>query len=171
MVRDLTSWEDFGVMGLRKWLLGFDPDEFRAKLEELEERIEEAVRMVELLSEELDELKDVKDDVRRVEERLSELDNLINELRDVLTGKREAITTEKELSTADKYDLVLNLIKEGINTSSELRKRVPFSVRELHRILNELEKSSLIGYVKKGRTKYYYVVEAKKRKVQSKDYV
>jgi uncharacterized membrane protein len=76
-----------------------------------------------------------------------------------------------ELSTEDKYDLVLNLIKEGINTSSELRKHVPFSVRELHKILRELEELSAIGHVKKGRTKYYYVVEAKKEIVRSEDYI
>jgi len=109
--------------------------------------------------------------VRSIEDRLSRLDNLINELRSVLTVKFMDKKGGKELSMADKCDLVLNLIKSGVNTSSELRKFVPFSVRELHQVLKRLEEMSAIRHVKRGRTKYYYVIEAKEGVVRSEDFI
>jgi len=161
-------------MGLRKWLLGFDPGEFEARLRDLESKIEKATNILDSLKEELNELRKDKADievVRSIEERLSRLDNLINELRSVLTAKFMGKKGGKELSMADKCDLVLNLIKSGVNTSSELRKFVPFSVRELHRVLKRLEELSAIRHVKRGRTKYYYVIEAKEGVVRSEDFI
>jgi uncharacterized membrane protein len=164
-------------MGFRKWLLGFDPKEFhelKEKLNALELKIEKASVIIETIKEELDNLYKSKANVgsvKSLENKLSQLDNTINELKAVLTVKAKDKSSSIELSTEDKHDLILNLIKEGINTSSELRKHVPFSVRELHKILKELEELSAIGHIKKGRTKYYYVIEAKREFVQSKKYV
>ena len=161
-------------MGLRKWLLGFDPEEFKARLEELEFKIERTNNILDSLREELNELRNGKADIRMVkslEEKLSQLDNLINELRSILTMKFMDKKGEKKLSMKDKCDLVLNLIKNGVNTSSELRKFVPFSVRELHQVLKRLEELSAIRHVKRGRTKYYYVIEAKGGVVRSEDFI
>ena len=164
-------------MGFRKWLLGFDPKEFedvKRRLEDLESKVEKANTIVESMRRELKELYESKADIRLVkslEDKLSRLDNLVNELKSILTVKSRGRSSSIELSTVDKYDLVLNLIKNGVNTSSELRKHVPFSVRELHKVLKELEELSAIGHVKKGRTKYYYVIEAKDEFVRSEDYV
>jgi uncharacterized membrane protein len=164
-------------MGFRKWLLGFDPREFeiiKERLKDLESKVEKANTMVKRLKEDLNKLYETKADVvwvKSLEDKLSQLDNLVNEIKTTLTVKSRNKNGLIELSTKDKYDLVLNLIKEGINTSSELRKHVPFSVRELHKILRELEELSAIGHIKKGRTKYYYVIEAKRKFVQSKKYV
>jgi uncharacterized membrane protein len=164
-------------MSFRKWLLGFDPKEFKElkeRLSLLESKVEKANTLIESLKEELNELYESKADtesVKSLENKLSQLDNLINELRVVLTAKSKSKRCLMELSTEDKYDLVLNLIKKGVNTSSELRKHVPFSVRELHKVLRKLEELSAIGHVKKGRTKYYYVVEAERKFVQSEDYI
>ena len=164
-------------MGFRKWLLGFDPKEFedvKRRLEDLESKVEKANTIVESMRRELKELYESKADIRLVkslEDKLSRLDNLVNELKSILTVKSRGRSSSIELSTTDKYDLVLNLIKEGVNTSSELRKHVPFSVSELHKVLKELEELSAIGHVKKGRTKYYYVIEAKDKFVRSEEYV
>ncbi len=161
-------------MGLRKWLLGFDPKELKSRLDTLESKVESISKTLISLRTDINELRRRKADieiVKSLEDKLSQLDNLINELKSTLTAKMADIRGEGELSTKDKYDLVLNLIRKGINTSSELRKHVPFSVRELHQILKRLEELSVIGHVKKGRTKYYYVIEAKEMVVQSEDYV
>ena len=164
-------------MGFRKWLLGFDPEEFKevkARLKDLESKVEKASIIIETMKDELNTLYASKADiklVKSIENRLSQLDNLVNELRTALATESKDKKVEKGLSTEDKYDLVLNLIKKGINTSSELRKHVPFSVRELHKILKGLEELSVIGHIKKGRTKYYYVIEAGKEFVRSEDYI
>ena len=167
----------FDVMGFRKWLLGFDPEEFKdvkARLNLLESKVEKVSTIVETLKEELNALYKTKADielVKSIESKLSQMDNLINELKATLTTNLRNERGEKELSTADKCDLVLNMIKQGINTSSELRKHVPFSVRELHKILKRLEELSVIGQIKKGRTKYYYIIEAKNQFVHSKELI
>jgi len=143
-------------MGLRKWLLGFDPEEFKTRLEDLEFKIERVSDVLDSLREDVNELRNSKADmsvVKSLEDRLSQLDNLINELRSVLTTKLTDKSVRKELSMADKCDLVLNLIRSGINTSSELRKFVPFSVGELHQVLKRLEELSVIGHIKKRTDK------------------
>jgi len=109
--------------------------------------------------------------VQSIEEQLSNLDNLINNIFDILKMKRETKKGRIELSNMDKCGIVLNLIQKGINTSSELRKYVPFSVRELYEVLNELEKLSIIGQIKEGRKKKYYVIEDDSEFVQSEDYL
>jgi hypothetical protein len=53
------------------------------------------------------------------------------------------------LFTRNEYDLLLNLIKKKINTLSKLGTHIPFSVRELNKILKKLEELSGIGHVKK----------------------
>jgi len=159
---------------IRRFLLGFDPDDIQAKLTVVESKLEESSKILQSLKEELDKLKESKADMRYVqsiEEQLSNLDNLINNIFDILKMKREIKKGRIELSNMDKCGIVLNLIQKGINTSSELRKYVPFSVRELYEVLNELEKLSIIGQIKEGRKKKYYVIEDDSEFVQSEDYL
>ena len=159
---------------IRRFLLGFDPDDIQAKLIAIESKLEESSKILQSLKEELDKLKESKADIRYVqsiEEQLSNLDNLINNIFDILKMKREIKKGRIELSNMDKCRIVLNLIRKGVNTSSELRKYVPFSVRELYEVLNELEKLSIIGQMKEGRKKKYYVIEDDSEFVQSEDYL
>jgi len=50
-------------MGLRKWLLGFDPGEFEARLRDIESKIERATNILDSLKEELNELQKNKADI------------------------------------------------------------------------------------------------------------
>lgn len=150
--------------------MGFDPDELYARLAAMESRLEESSKILQSLKEDLDKLKESKADVKYVqsiEEQLSNLDNLINSMIKVIGTRRRDKKVEIDVSTSDKHQLVLELIRKGVNTSSELRKHVSFSVRELYEILNDLEKLSMIGHIKEGRKKRYYVIEADDEFVQS----
>ncbi len=52
---------------IRRFLLGFDPDDIQAKLIAIESKLEESSKILQSLKDELDKLKESKADIRYVQ--------------------------------------------------------------------------------------------------------
>jgi len=159
-------------MGLRSWILGFDPKEVEGKFKEMEKKITYLENSLKLIKLELKEVtqthrqilmnlneKADKDDLKDVRLRLNSLtqtlDNLIMKIEGLeISLQRDQILTDDEA----KKELILRLIREGYNTPKELKSMVPFGNKKLYEILTELEKKGLIKKLKKKR-KVVYIAE------------
>ncbi|WP_456328630.1 helix-turn-helix domain-containing protein [Archaeoglobus sp.] len=159
-------------MGLRSWLLGFDPEEvkaLKAEVKELRARVEQVEKLrvklglteEKLRAEILEVLKalDRKADKVDLEDVRLRLNSLMKTL-DALTQQIEALNIslkrDQILATEERQkELILRLILEGYNTPSELKRVAPFGSKKLYEILRELEREGLVEKIKRGRRVYY----------------
>ena len=155
-------------MGIRRWILGIDPDEVKA----LASRVEALEAEVKTLKEEnikvRDELHDVlkalnekaeKDDIKDVRMRLNSLEKALDNIITRMEAQEIILRREEILSDKDaQKELVLRLIREGYTQPTKILDMVPFGSKRLYEILKELEAERLIKKIKKKR-KVYYVAE------------
>ena len=162
-------------VGLRKWILGFDPDEFNELKTALirVENIEKELREVKEHIKELQKLLNDKADKQTVdllskmlETERKIVDSLEKELKGVKL-KFDALELSSELSEIQKVPIddfeleerVIKLISQGHNSPTELIRMLGISADKLYQIINRLITSRRIKKIKKGRKVYYILVE------------
>jgi len=166
-------------LGLLRWLLGFDPDDLRRELAELERlkaevedlraRVEQAEKLRvklgltedKLRAEILEVLKALdrkadKADLEDVRLRLNSLMKTLDSLAQQIEALNISLKRDQFLATGEgQKELILRLIREGYNTPSELKRVAPFGSKKLYEILRELEREGLVEKIKRGRRVYY----------------
>ena len=162
-------------VGLRKWILGFDPDEFHElktafiRIENIEKEIQEVKEHIKGLQRLLNDKAD-----RQTVELLSKMleterkivDSLEKELKEVKL-KFDILDLSSELPETQKVPIddfeleerVIKLISQGHNSPTELIRMLGISADKLYQIINRLITSRRIKKIKKGRKVYYVLVE------------
>jgi len=162
-------------VGLRKWILGFDPDEFNElktalirveniekEIQEVKERIKELQR---LLNDKADrQTVDLLSKMLETERKI--VDSLEKELKEVKL-KFDTLELSSELSEIQKVPIddfeleerVIKLISQGHNSPTELIRMLGISADKLYQIINRLITSRRVKKIKKGRKVYYILVE------------
>lgn len=162
-------------VGLRKLILGFDPDE----LHELKtaliriENIEKEIREVKEHMKELQRLLNDKADKQAVdllskmlETERKIVDSLEQELKEIKL-KFDTLELSSELAESHKVSIddfeleerLIKLISQGHNSPTELIRMLGISADKLYQIINRLIASRRIKKIKKGRKVYYVLVE------------
>lgn len=162
-------------MGLRKWILGFDPDEFHElktaiirisniekEIQEVKERIKELQR---LLNDKADRQSvDLLSKMLETERKI--VDSLEKELKEVKlkfdTMELSSELYETQKVPIDDFELeerVIKLISQGHNSPTELIHMLGISADKLYKVINQLITSRRIKKIKKGRKVYYILIE------------
>lgn len=154
-------------MGLRSWILGpyakdlerlsQEVKDLRAKVGNLANEYHQLLRDLLKLQESL-EGKANKKEVERELESLSKLVMAVYDRLKDLEASAEYSSMEK-LEPKEKEILVLNLLRQGYGSPSEILSKLEISSRELYEILKRLEEKRKIGKLRKGRKVYYYIIE------------
>jgi len=150
-------------VGLREWILG-DYVKKIDKIEVLEGEVKALTKGYQDILKNLLKIQralEDKADKKIVERELESLSKLVmtvyDKLKD-LEAYSEYSTVEK-LESKDKEILVLNLLRQGYASPSEILSRLEISSRELYEVLKRLEEKKKIGKFRKGRKVHYYVIE------------
>ena len=162
-------------MGLRKWILGFDPDEFNElktgfirieniekEIQEVKERIKELQR---LLNDKADRQSvDLLSKMLETERKI--VDSLEKELKEVKlkfdTMELSSELYETQKVPIDDFELeerVIKLISQGHNSPTELIHMLGISADKLYKVINQLITSRRIKKIRKGRKVYYILIE------------
>jgi len=162
-------------VGLRKWILGFDPDEFHElktaiirisniekEIQEVKERIKELQR---LLNDKADRQSvDLLSKMLETERKI--VDSLEKELKEVKlkfdTMELSSELYETQKVPIDDFELeerVIKLISQGHNSPTELIHMLGISADKLYKVINQLITSRRIKKIKKGRKVYYILIE------------
>ena len=162
-------------VGLRKWILGFDPDEFHElktafiRIENIEKEIQEVKEHIKELQRSLNDKAD-----RQTVDLLSKMleterkivDSLENEIKEVKlkfgTIELSSEFYETQKVPIDDFELeerVIKLISQGHNSPTELIRMLGISADKLYQIINRLITSRRIKKIKKGRKVYYILIE------------
>lgn len=154
-------------MGLRSWILG----DYVKELQQLEERVktleekvndlgksqEETLRELLQLQKSLEEKANRKD----MERELESLSKLVMAVYD----KLKELEAYSEFSPGESLDpeseeiLVLDLIRQGYTSPSELVSRLKFGNKKLYAILKRLEAKGKLRKLRKKRKVHYVLVE------------
>ena len=154
-------------MGLRSWILGFNPGDIKdlkERVKALENEVKDLAKAHQDTLKQLLEIQrglEEKADKKAMERELESLSKLVmavyDKLKD-LEAYSEYSTVEK-LESKDKEILVLNLLRQGYTSPSEILSKLEISSRELYEILKRLEEKKKIGKFRKGRKVHYYIIE------------
>ncbi|RLF86708.1 hypothetical protein DRN43_02405 [Thermococci archaeon] len=154
-------------MGLRSWILGFDPEDIKALKEKilfLEGEVRNLAQGYQDLLKQLLEIQralESKADKKSVERELESLSKLVMAIYDKLKDLEaySEYSTVEKLESKDKDILVLNLLRQGYTSPSEILSRLEISSRELYEVLKRLEEKKKIRKFRKGRKVHYYIIE------------
>jgi len=168
-------------LSLRSWILGIDPNEVRALINRVHELEKETITLkaeIKALSqlygrtfkdllrlqksmEDVWEKVDNKADKKSMERELESLSKLVMAVYDKLKDLEaySDYSTMEKLESKDKDILVLNLLRQGYTSPSEILSRLEISSRELYEVLKRLEEKKKIGKFRKGRKVHYYITE------------
>ena len=154
-------------MGLRSWILG----DYAKDLQRLEERVKTLEAKVNDLAKfNQDTLKELlqlqknleaKADKREVERELESLSKLVMAVYD----KIKELEAYSEFSPGESLDpeseeiLVLDLIRQGYTSPSELVSRLKFGNKKLYAILKRLEAKGKLRKLRKKRKVHYVLIE------------
>jgi len=162
-------------VGLRKWVLGFDPDEFHElktaiiRISNIEKEIQEVKEHIKELQRSLNDKAD-KQTVDLLSKMLETdrkiVDSLEEELKEIKL-KFGALELYSEISETQKVPIddfeleerIIELISKGYDSPTELMRRIGISADKLYQIINRLITSRRIKKIKKGRRVHYVPVE------------
>jgi len=146
-------------VGLREWFL----QPYLQRLKEIEKKLsnlDEISHKLELLEtklEQLDMLKDnVKDNRLTVRELQKEIEAIRIEIEAIKIGREADFSKASDLELEEK---IMELLKQGYTSPSELYRMLNISKDKLYRILNNLIEKRRIAKIKKKRRVYYIPVE------------
>ena len=150
-------------MGLRSWILG-DYVKKIDKIEALEGEVKALTKGYQDILKNLLEIQralENKADKKTMERELESLSKLVMAVYDKLKDLEaySDYSTVEKLESKDKDILVLNLLRQGYTSPSEILSRLEISSRELYEILKRLEEKKKIGKFRKGRKVHYYIIE------------
>jgi len=154
-------------MGLRSWLFGFNPNDVKALKEKvlfLENEVKDLAKAHQDTLKQLLEIQralENKADKKTMERELESLSKLVMAVYDKLKDLEaySEYSTMEKLESKDKEILVLNLLRQGYTSPSEILSKLEISSRELYEILKHLEEKKKIGKFRKGRRVHYYIIE------------
>lgn len=162
-------------VGLRKWILGFDPDEFHElktaiiRISNIEKEIQEVKEHIKEVQRSLNDKAD-KQTVDLLSKMLETdrkiVDSLEEELKEIKL-KFGTLELYSELSETQKVPIddfeleerLIKLISQGHNSPTELIHMLGISADKLYKVINQLITSRRIKKIKKGRKVYYILVE------------
>ena len=155
------------MVGLREWILGFNPDDVKAlkeKVQFLENEVRDLAKAHQDTLKQLLEIQralENKADKQAMENEWKSLSKLVMAIYDKLKDLEaySDYSTMEKLESKDKDILVLNLLRQGYTSPSEILSRLEISSRELYEILKRLEEKKKIGKFRKGRKVHYYIIE------------
>jgi len=150
-------------LGLRSWILG----EYAKKIDKIEALEGEVKALANGYQDVLKELLEIqralenKADKKSMERELESLSKLVMAVYDKLKDLEaySDYSTVEKLESKDKDILVLNLLRQGYTSPSEILSRLEISSRELYEVLKRLEEKKKIGKFRKGRKVHYYIIE------------
>ena len=154
-------------MGLREWILGpyaKDLEELKSEVKDLKENYHNVRDDIQNILKNLLEIQrtlENKADKKTMERELESLSKLVMAVYDKLKDLEaySDYSTVEKLESKDKDILVLNLLRQGYTSPSEILSRLEISSRELYEILKRLEEKKKIGKFRKGHKVHYYVIE------------
>lgn len=88
-----------------------------------------------------------------------EIENIRLEIEGLKLHSEMEQIEAKELSKEEAKAFLLDLIKKGYHSPSELKRLVPFGVNKMYKLLEELEKDGLVRKVGSKRKRKYIPVE------------
>jgi len=142
-------------VGLRKWILGFDPDEFH--------ELKTAIIRISNIEKEIQE---VKEHIKEVQKSLNDKASLEEELKEIKLkfGTLELYSeiSETQKVPIDDFELeerIIELISKGYDSPTELIRMLGISADKLYKIINQLITTRRIKKIKKRRRVHYVPVE------------
>lgn len=155
------------ILGLRSWILG----DYAKRLENLEgevkdlrQKVDELARGYQDILKELLQIQkglESKADKKEMERELESLSKLVM----VVYDKIKELETVNQLSLGESLDrneeelLVLDYLRQGYGSPSELLSRLKFGNKKLYAILKRLEAKGKVRKLRKGKRVYYVLVE------------
>jgi len=154
-------------MGLREWILGpyaKDLEELKSEVKDLKENYHNVRDDIQNILKNLLEIQrtlENKADKKTMERELESLSKLVMAVYDKLKDLEaySDYSTMEKLESKDKDILVLNLLRQGYTSPSEILSRLEISSRELYEVLKRLEEKKKIGKFRKDHKVHYYVIE------------
>ncbi|RLF81989.1 hypothetical protein DRN38_01180 [Thermococci archaeon] len=161
-------------MGIRRWLLGFNPEDLKewipkvqsleAEVKDLRQKIEELVKAnQDMLKQLLQIQRDLenKADKKAMERELESLSKLVMAVYDKLKDLESysEVSLGESLDQKDEELLVLNLLRQGYTSPSELLSRLKMSNKRLYAILKRLEAQGKVRKLRKKRRVHYVLIE------------
>jgi len=161
-------------VGIRRWLLGFNPEDLKewipkvqsleAEVKDLRQKIEELVKAnQDMLKQLLQIQRDLenKADKKAMERELESLSKLVMAVYDKLKDLESysEVSLGESLDQKDEELLVLNLLRQGYTSPSELLSRLKMSNKRLYAILKRLEAQGKVRKLRKKRRVHYVLIE------------
>lgn len=151
-------------MGLREWILG----NYAKRIENVEKRLEKldhVANRLKVLEAKLAILDLLKDDVKEnrltIREILKDIEAIRLEIEAIRLKSEADLSASQELTDLELEEQVLELIKKGYHSPTELAQLLGISKDRLYKILKRLIKARLIAKIGKGKhTKYVPKEEA-----------
>lgn len=88
-----------------------------------------------------------------------EIENMRLEIEGLKLHSEMEQIEAKELTKEEAKALLLDLIKKGYHSPTELKKLVPFGVNKMYKLLEELEKDGIIRKIGKKKKRKYIPIE------------
>ena len=160
----MSRWNN---LGLRSWLLGDYAKrlgDLEGEVKDLRQKVDDLARGYQDILKELLQLQkglEAKADKKETERELESLSRLVMAVYD----KIKELETVNQLALGESLDkneeelLVLDYLRQGYGSPSELLSRLKFGNKKLYAILKRLEAKGKVRKVRKGRRVYYVLVE------------
>ena len=147
-------------MGLREWILGpyaKDLEELKSEVKNLAKDYQDTLKELLKIQRALED----KADKKAVERELESLSKLVM----IVYDKLKELEAYSEVSLGESLDpeseevLVLDLIRQGYTSPSELVSRLKMGNKKLYEILKRLEAKGKVRKLRKGKKVHYVLVE------------
>ena len=147
-------------MGLREWILGpyaKDLEELKSEVKNLAQGYQDTLKELLKIQRALED----KADKKAVERELESLSKLVM----IVYDKLKELEAYSEVSLGESLDpeseevLVLDLIRQGYTSPSELVSRLKMGNKKLYEILKRLEAKGKVRKLRKGKKVHYVLVE------------
>ena len=155
------------ILGIRSWILG----DYAKRLEGLEKEVKDLRQKVDDLARgyqdilkellQLQKSLEAKADKKETEGELESLSKLVMAVYD----KIKEMETVNQLSLGESLDkneeelLVLDYLRQGYSSPSELLSRLKFGNKKLYAILKRLKAKGKVRKLRKGKRVYYVLIE------------
>jgi len=147
-------------VGLREWILGpyaKDLEELKSEVKNLAKDYQDTLKELLKIQRALED----KADKKAVERELESLSKLVM----IVYDKLKELEAYSEVSLGESLDpeseevLVLDLIRQGYTSPSELVSRLKMGNKKLYEILKRLEAKGKVRKLRKGKKVHYVLVE------------
>ena len=147
-------------MGLREWILGpyaKDLEELKSEVKNLAKDYQDTLKELLKIQRALED----KADKKAVERELESLSKLVM----IVYDKLKELEAYSEVSLGESLDpeseevLVLDLIRQGYTSPSELVSRLKMGNKKLYEILKRLEAKGKVRKLRKGKKVHYVLIE------------